>query len=169
MSSFLVAVDPGLHTAISVFKEGFLVHVFLVNVAKKDTKDLFFELKKQLKMCEGGGSFSLVFEQPEVYKQSPVPPNDLIELSIRLGVVVGLLSLILNVEEHDIHFTLPKDWKGQVPKEICKKRMEVALNINEKEVLNACRKATAYSYRHNLDDSVGIGLVTLKRKRRGLL
>lgn len=57
-----------------------------------------------------------------------------------------------------------REWKGQVPKEITKRRVENTLVVAELEVYHAALAKVPESLGHNLVDAVGLGLYHFRRK-----
>lgn len=99
---------------------------------------------------------ALVVEVPQFYARGGGQAADLGEL---YGVL-GAVTYGIPAAKH-VHF-LPRQWKGQVPKDVHNARVEAALRTGEKDAIEACRA----SLRHNVIDSVGIGLVHLGRMGR---
>jgi hypothetical protein len=100
---------------------------------------------------------TIAIEKPQVYTQSKLKgdPNDLITLALMAGATCAVLGKKTQVAEY-----LPRQWKGQVPKEIMANRIAGKLSQTEHGVIEMPR---AKSYRHNVWDAVGIGLHHLKR------
>ena len=90
-------------------------------------------------------------EIPQVYggRQGKGDPNDL----IAMAYVAGCLTHA-GVRTAEKHCVLPREWKGQVPKDIHNKRVMSKLNPDEVAIIEAIKPA---SKRHNAIDAVGIG------------
>lgn len=93
-----------------------------------------------------------VIELPQVYRaaRSKGDPNDLIDLAVTVGRYVQIL------ESRAIKVVLvkPRDWKGQVPKEVHHKRILARLSTEEVARL----PKLAASKVHNMLDAVGLAL-----------
>ncbi len=102
----------------------------------------------------------LVIELPVVYTQSKWKgdPNDLIELAY----VVGRLAERAERWGAEIVRYKPREWAGQVPKEIRWERAEKLLSEDERAKIDW---PTAKGLRHNVFDAIGIGLFYLERRR----
>lgn len=97
----------------------------------------------------------LVIEIPQVYSGArDEDPNDLIDLA---GVVGAIASLLGGTVEWS---PLPREWKGQLPKEISQKRVEAKLSESEKAKI----KWPAKHLRHNVYDALHLGLTYLARE-----
>lgn len=55
----------------------------------------------------------------------------------------------------------PSDWKGNVPKDVCQRRVERTLTHNELDSM--------HDFGHDAMDAVGVGLVAVGRLKRGLV
>lgn len=102
-----------------------------------------------------GRADELVLEVPQVYHQrfQKGDQSDLIEVA----GVAGALSSVLAADRH--YGYLPRQWKGQVPKEIHNARVLSKLSGSETANIQPC----AASLRHNVLDGIGLGLFHLKR------
>jgi hypothetical protein len=99
--------------------------------------------------------YSLILEIPQVYDGfSDEDKNDLIDLAGVQGAIVG----VSNVEVE--WSPLPREWKGQLPKEISERRVDSKLSQDEKDRISWPAK----SYRHNVYDAIHLGIVHLERK-----
>lgn len=119
------------------------------------------------------GVQKMAIELPQSYPDSPVPYQDLLSLAVTAGRVVGFYELEAVVESRgsrslgngiEVETYLPKQWKGQLPKDVCAKRIRAVLTPSELEVIAACEKIICArggggkSVLHNVIDAVGIGL-----------
>ena len=87
----------------------------------------------------------VVAEFPKVYPyERRKSPNDLLPLAANVGACSALGELVL---------VTPQEWKGQMPKDVCHRRILQALG--EDEVIG--------TKNHNVMDAVGIGLWYLGR------
>jgi hypothetical protein len=102
-----------------------------------------------------------VIEHPMIYPmgKSSSRPNDIVKLAITAGRQSGPWE--------DVTWLAPHEWKGQVPDDILERRILAVLAPDEKFIVRTILEKTPKSYRHNLTDAIGIGLVFLKRMGRG--
>jgi hypothetical protein len=171
----LIAIDPGVHSmAIAVFNGDVLVDAW-----NQDRAPLDYDAKTVSEVVEGWGSPSvrlinriqghtlpgsqIVGERQVVYpgaKGLRTNPNDLLDLAMCSGAFYGALCV-------DMHASLrlvePAEWKAQVPKDICRRRIEAMLTEAEK----ACIKKGGEM--HNVYDAIGIGLFGLGRAEKGMV
>lgn len=99
----------------------------------------------------------VIIEYPEQYSYSPAPRS-----SVQgLAYTAGALTYMLFQQSMSVKLVLPKEWKGQVPKDIFLKRIESRLNDTERNILNS--KNFSATKRHNVVDGIGLGLYLLKR------
>lgn len=96
---------------------------------------------------------TLVLEVPQVYRGPRVDPADLIELA---GVDGALTSAVL--ADKSVGF-LPREWKGQVPKEIHHERVLKKLTADELSNM----QLPAASLVHNVMDAVALGLFYVEK------
>jgi hypothetical protein len=154
----LVAVDPGLHNCgVSIWSnDGQLLEARLV----KNTVEMSGPLNAQpmaravaaeVPLCD----CDLVIEVPQVYPfgQGKGNPNDLIDLAAVAGACMGLAG-------GAVSYYLPRQWKGQVPKDISHARAMAQLGDVEKTNIKLCRPA---GLMHNVYDAVALGLFHVKK------
>ncbi len=144
----MVTVDPGKHASgWAAFKNGELVLCGYTGSAKTLVATLYpiFQNPRLV-----------VVEAPRVYdrRRWKGDPNDLIDISIAGGILVGALR------PEEIKIIRPQDWKGQTPKDIQAERTLAKLTEAERLQLEG---VTTKSKLHNVIDAVGIGLWELKR------
>jgi hypothetical protein len=162
----LVALDSGLREAgVSVFQDGELLHAFLARNPERTARgpgawlsmaEEVYARVERLFPDAAPHVQVLAMEVPQVYTQDKahgVNPDDLIQLVGVEGAIAGMLAPVKAVG-----FT-PRQWKGQVPKEIHNKRILAALSPEEKEAIEECPA----SLLHNVIDSIGVGLFYLGR------
>jgi hypothetical protein len=143
MSSSLLAVDPGRDTGLAHFEDG------------------------ELRWCTLARSFSattarlVVIEEPQAYRHTPTPPQAL----IRLAEVVGQYQEMARRAGAEVKLVKPRQWKGQLPKDICNKRVVEQLTCEERALAYPSLTAIARGKRHNVIDAIGIGLWELGRFR----
>jgi len=104
----------------------------------------------------------VIIEKPMIYPGSrqKARPADVITLAIRAGEVGGMFK------SQDIHvdYVEPHIWKGgSIPKDIMQARIFRRLDDREKAALDLAGRGVAPSKRHNIIDSIGIGLWGLRR------
>ncbi len=161
----LIAVDPGVRVAgVAVYEDGELSSAWLargtgwLNTAQAVWNDLL--LRYPLEILGGA---SLAIEVMQVYTQSKLKgdPNDLIDVSLMAGALVGTITLAYP----GVHITTyrPRQWKGQVPKSIMTRRIKKKLSPDERARMELPGK----DLQHNVYDAVGIGMYHERKKRRG--
>lgn len=136
----LTAIDPGKHaSAVAEFHDGTLRRVFYGRMIT------YFWAPE----------VAVVVELPQVYTRgsSKGDPNDLVDLAFSAGRLVGNATNLRTVR--------PREWKGQLPKNVHHARVRKALSAAELAVLDACN--VPVSKRHNVLDAVGLGLWALRR------
>ena len=143
----MVAIDPGKHASgWAVFIEGKLTSCGFTN----DWRQVWCSYMRcpPLKLA--------IIEAPRVYdrRRWKGDPNDLIDISIAGGILVGALR------PEEIKIIRPQDWKGQTPKDIQAERTLAKLTEAERMQIEG---VTTKSKLHNVIDAVGIGLWELKR------
>ncbi len=99
----------------------------------------------------------IVVEYPEQYAINPTPRAPVQGLACTGG---GLVSA-LKRESNRVKFLLPKEWKGQVPKDIMLDRIVNRLQPSERTLLEA--QKFIKSKKHNVIDAIGLGLHMLDR------
>jgi hypothetical protein len=165
--SLLAAVDPGLRTlGLSIFNNGELVHAALIrNPEKKARGPQAWWAMAQAARAHFDRLFAwegwpnpldeYVVEIPQVYRfgKTSTDPDDLIQIAA-VGAAVGTI-----LRPKTATGFYPRQWKGQVPKEVMGSRIESRLTDKEAKSIVKC----ATSLRHNIVDSVGIGLYHLGR------
>jgi hypothetical protein len=90
----------------------------------------------------------VVIERPQVYVKREVDLNDL----VTLGIFVGRLTEFYS--GCDVEHVLPREWKGQMPKDISWARSQSKLSADEMRIVPVLAKTTV----HNMRDAIGIGL-----------
>lgn len=104
----------------------------------------------------GGEPLDMVVEVPQVYGGvHKEDPNDLLDLTGVLGAIVGGQAC------NSVAWSpLPREWKGQLPKEITQSRVDAKLSALEK----SCIEWPIKSLRHNVYDAIHLGIVHLERE-----
>ena len=147
MGRRLVAVDPGVKLAgVAIFDDTQLMAAYLVRGEHVfDT----VQLVRTSLLGKWRSNIELAIEKPQVYVQSKQKgdPNDLIDLAIMVG------ALAYQFPSKTLYY--PRQWKGQVPKDIMVARVKTKLSADEMKRVGLPR---AQSLHHNIWDAVGIGL-----------
>lgn len=157
----LVAIDPGLRgTGVAVFEDG-----LLVEAAYPRNPELILRgpaawlamARAVLDSLTHPLPCDLVIEVPQVYVagRGKGDPDDLLELAGVDGAITALLGPTTTRSPK------PREWKGQVPKEIHHARALRKLSPPETVVLEQTKVPP--SLRHNVLDAVALGLWALKR------
>lgn len=152
----LIAIDPGACAGIAGFFDGELVLLDIEDAS---------ELPINVDDVGAAGVIDVVIvERPEVYtkkvgKAAHADPNDLIKLAMRAGALVQAFAPRRVVE------VLPKEWKGQAPKEIVARRVLAKLSPVERDTAETELARHHAGLWHNAIDAIGIGLYHLGRYR----
>lgn len=141
----VVGVDPGTRAlGLALFEHGRLAHVQLVRA-----KGLEQMLSAILDLNRYWAD-RLVVERAEVYPDGNAKPNDLGQLLIVAGAIAG------SVRHTRLMLPYPKQWKGQVPKNIHHDKLRKGLTDADRRVLDAAMSFVPPSLRHNMLDAVGL-------------
>ena len=150
MIDIVYAVDPGkARSSVASFLDGVFVGCWMLHVSEMGD------------VARG----RVVMELPQVYPGSRVRASDLVDLTAAGMAVASRLAR----QWERINTLSPSDWKGQVPKEVTRKRVLAKLVEIEMSRLTECLEPIKPSLHHNLFDAIGIGLVFVKRARRGVV
>ena len=162
MSKILFSVDPGTRFAsLATFVDSELVGVLGMDVQSGTLAMRIRDMRAHPYLSAFPATAEddqrVVIELPRVYPGDVKgDPNDLIDLA-----AVGGAFIPLGI--NGATFFYPRQWKGQMPKDVCQRRIEKVLQPIE---LSACER-TMRRYRkgmhHNLWDAIGIGLHALGR------
>lgn len=93
---------------------------------------------------------TVVVEHPQYYPRSKVDPNSLIKLAFTVGAAVR------HFDPTHVVTPTPREWKGQVPKEIHNARVLARLSQEEMRVFKAT--ICGHSLLHNVVDAIGVAL-----------
>lgn len=140
----MISIDPGVKgCGVAVWRHG-----TLIGAAYETDSDPRMLAHKVPTNDDTDGD--LVIEMPQVYARSKSKgdPNDLIKLAVMVG-------RILQSNQGLQWVYLPRQWKGQVPKDILTERTKRALTNLE---LDRVYLPKAPSLHHNVWDAIGIGL-----------
>lgn len=157
----LLAIDPGVRVAgYAIYKRKELLRCGLVEAPSKISQiEAIIHNCKQILWAwnEVYGINSipefLVIERPQIYQQAFLKgdPNDL----TWLAYMGGILTSQFNCEKPFL--PLPREWKGQVDKEVMNNRILESLPKREKEYVIMTLQEIKSSLRHNVLDAVGLG------------
>ena len=165
-----LVIDPGLHGCGATFGiKGVIKRAAYVRgnpSTKAPLGDLWYDMAEAVLTWDRNHNFEhstvvdteLVIECPQVYKASHqrggkerTDPQDIVNLAACVGAIVAKLTY------PQTKVYLPREWKGQVPKDICHARAIKALTSEERaEVDAACTEAGKLA--HNVLDSVAMYL-----------
>lgn len=169
MGKITLSIDPGVrNVGVAVFEDGKLLWADCLKAPKAEplskqihtTARLVQETVCRFEIQE------IIAEWPQVYRQSKGDPNDLLSL---VGVLSYVSGLFTN-ETGAFYTVLPREWKGQLPANVCARRILSKLDSSERDVLKwlptfevALTKAEENKREisnvlHNAVDAVGIGL-----------
>jgi len=99
---------------------------------------------------------ALAVEVPQIYPKMQGDPNDLIKLAFHAGRLLQFQFSVSRIQE--IKVFLPREWKGQMKKDVCAARVWDKLSPDEQAVVSRGGRGLAQSYLHNMMDAVGIAL-----------
>jgi hypothetical protein len=164
-----IGIDCGIkYIGISMFENKELIYCNYISADRSCTSEteilisLMNNVKKDHvlmdKVNDNKANCKVLIEYPEQYSNSPAPRIHVQALAFTAG---GLVNLFSEVGCTNVGIILPKEWKGQVPKDIFLKRIMSRLSVKEKEILT-CRNF-AKSKEHNVIDGIGIGLYSVSR------
>lgn len=167
----VLAIDPGIKACgMSIFEKDRLVYCNVLRPMA--VVHPLVGIKEIMALAQAawdanmGVSYSpelLIVEKPQIYQQQHLKgdPNDLIPLAIMAGMFWE------RFKPKNIILPQPKEWKGQVPKDVMSRRTLTKLDKREQEVLKEDLIRVPERLRHNGLDSIGIGLYGLNRLRAG--
>lgn len=100
-----------------------------------------------------------VIEKPQAYQiqHQKGDQQDLIDLGVMVGKAAGELE-----NGCPVSLVLPKEWKGQIPKEVTKARVDGELIDAEKKRI---KWPKADGERHNVYDAIHLGLRTFTKRK----
>jgi len=152
----LVSIDPGHDTGWASWDSARLVGCGLCHV--KDYPELPFRAGLPID--------DLIVEVPQDYSSNrQVDPNDLISLGYKVGAIVGVFTAYHHLMSRTFTCArvFPREWKGQLPKNICHDRHLPKLDAREKRVLQTALAEVPNGKRHDVKDAVCLGLWRIKR------
>jgi hypothetical protein len=162
----LIAIDPGKVTGFAVFagstrplpplwangREGDLVSA---TACTEEQCLMYIENEGSQRKPAG----DCLIEVPQVYpgQQQKGDQNDL----IKLAVMVGRYADRATACGFRVTLYKPREWKGQLPKDVCWRRVRDSLTSDELSVMAKLPKSRA----HNMHDAIGLGTWFQKRWR----
>lgn len=159
----MIAIDPGLRACgLAVFgANGRLLHAGLYRGAAAGRgPDVWCRMADAVTAwtCLGPNTV-LVIERPQVYRAgvSKGDPDDLLELT---GVVGAIARDVHRIGGEVVAYK-PREWKGQVPKDVHNTRTMARLTVPERAIVT---EAAPRSLVHNVIDAVGLGLFELAKR-----
>lgn len=150
----LVAIDPGKATGFAVFSAPVLERA---TVCTEEQCLLLIENAAPVRQGKPAGD--CLIEVPQVYpgQQQKGDQNDL----IRLAVMVGRYADRATACGFRVTLYKPREWKGQLPKDVCWRRVRETLSPFELGNMDKLPKSRA----HNMHDAIGLGTWFQKRWR----
>lgn len=136
-----LAIDPGGSTGWAVFEDG-----KLLDCGACAPPGLRWR-----------GIQGVLVEMPQKYPHDNVDSNNLITLAYRLGRVVGPLE----IEGVPIRTVHPKEWKGQLSKDVCHLRGRKKMTPPELELMDLRALPLSAKARLDMLDAVCLGLWAL--------
>lgn len=159
MGSLVASIDPGKHSAgVAVF---YNEQLQLAKYVERKGEHLAKHVRTAIghgRAVAGKqfGPLELVIEIPQIYQRAyqKGDQNDLIWVAFEAG------RMLQAIEPTRYVTVLPREWKGQTPKDVMCRRIESKLGPLE---LERVKLPKAKSLHHNVWDAVGIGLKYLGR------
>jgi hypothetical protein len=150
----LLAIDPGKATGVAAF---FVDVLYRATVCTEEQCLMFIENAAPVRQGKPAGD--CIIEIPQVYpgQQQRGDQNDL----IRLAVMVGRYADRATACGFRVTLFKPREWKGQLPKDVCWRRVRETLTLLELDNLEKLPKSKA----HNMHDAIGLGTWFQKRWR----
>lgn len=165
----ILAVDPGMTaTGWSIYRDGRLQACGILRADSpnpvENMKKICYGLKTAWEEHMSGTRPPeyMVVEKMQVYRQGLAKgdPNDLIDLSILGG------ALWTSIQPKAVSFPVPRQWKGQVPKDVLIQRVIKELSKQEETILRSDVDHVPSGLRHNVYDAVCLGKWALKRFKK---
>lgn len=150
----LIAIDPGKATGFAHFEGDTLMSA---RVCTEEECLVQIENAAPLRAHKPAGD--CIIEIPQIYpgQQQKGDQNDL----IKLAVMVGRYADRATAEGFRVRLVKPREWKGQLPKEVCWRRVRETLTPAELDNMEKVSKSRA----HNMHDAIGLGTWFQKRWR----
>ena len=150
----LVAIDPGKVTGVAVFEDGQLQRALICSF-----EDCLLVIENLEPLNRARSAGDCIIEVPQVYpgQHQKGDQNDLINLAVTVGRYAERASTC----RFKVTFLKPSEWKGQLPKDVCWRRVRETLTPRELANMEKAPKSKA----HNMHDAIGMGTKFLKRWR----
>lgn len=158
----LIAVDPGLRACgVAVYRDSTLTRAMFVVSPERTLRGGPAWVAMAWAVAQQVNSESwttAVVEFPQQYEgeESKVDRRDLSELT----AVAGAVTLVLSARASVVWTPVPREWKGQVPKDVHGRRILSRLTPAE---AYRVEWPSAERFRHNVTDAIGLGLRRLGR------
>lgn len=160
----LIAIDPGKVTGFAVFDasdpdlpwEG--IHR-LKFAGVRTFEECLVSVENHAPLRQDKPAGDCLIEVPQVYpgQQQKGDQNDLIKLAIMVGRYADRATAC----RFRVTLVKPREWKGQLPKDVCWRRVRETLTPYELTTLEKLSKSRA----HNMHDAIGLGTWFQKRWR----
>lgn len=158
----LISVDPGLRACgVAVFRESVLSRALFVVSPERSARGgaAWVAMAWAVAQAVAAESWtSAVVEFPQQYdgESHEVDRRDLSELT----AVAGAVALVLSAKASVLWTPVPREWKGQVPKDVHGRRILSRLTPAETYRVEWPK---AERFRHNVTDAIGLGLRRIGR------
>jgi hypothetical protein len=149
----LVAIDPGKATGVAVFLD------VLRSATVCTEEQCLMAIENAAPLRQGKPAGDCIIEVPQVYpgQQQKGDQNDLINLAVTVGRYVDRATAC----GFRVKLVKPREWKGQLPKDVCWQRVRETLSPLELSNMEKISKSRA----HNMHDAIGLGTWFQKRWR----
>jgi hypothetical protein len=149
----LVAIDPGKVTGVAVFLD------VLRSATVCTEEQCLMAIENAAPIRQGKPAGDCIIEIPQVYlgQQQKGDQNDLINLAVTVGRYVDRATAC----GFRVKLVKPREWKGQLPKDVCWQRVRETLTSSELANMEKVPKSRA----HNMHDAIGLGTWFQKRWR----
>ena len=160
----MIAIDPGLRgCGVAVFHDGKIAQAGYIRGAKTGRGPAVWSVmaqavRNEVFMWEPENT-PLAIERPQVYTvgKSKGDPDDLLELT-------GVVGAICYAHGGPVTAYRPREWKGQLPKEIHHNRIRKHLAAEGRlEATERLLAGVPPSLAHNVWDAIGLGRFALSR------
>ena len=154
----LIAIDPGKVTGFAEFDDPYGSSL-LRRATVCTEEECLMLIENVAPIRQGKSAGDCLIEIPQVYpgQQQKGDQNDL----IKLAVMVGRYSDRATACGFRVTLVKPRAWKGQLPKDVCWRRVRETLTQDELTRLKKLPKSRA----HNMHDAIGLGTWFQKRWR----
>lgn len=154
-----VSLDPGRAAGVALWNDAELLDVTLIKASTEKMAEAQRAADQAWRIWEWAtgtraAPYIVVVEWPQVYQGAKQggDPNDLLPLA---GLDAALATCFRGSTIAEYR---PRDWKGQVPKDVMAGRIRGRLSITEQAIFDRALGKLPKSLQHNAIDAVGIGL-----------